>query len=217
MKRHAFTLIELLVVIAIIAILAAIIFPTFARVRENGRAIACTSNLKQIGMGLMMYAEDNGGFHPIAGAAIGWNAVDPVTQNGPWMQQLQTYLKSTKVLKCPSDGASEYSYFLSSRAAYLAVTPNAFAATDTRRIKDSSAFVVGGDTFSYNGGFETTDADKDDYSQNCVGGDDGGTPSIEWRRHNGGQNVLFADAHVKRFKGFNPALMTFRYDTMSGW
>ena len=217
MKKRAFTLIEILVVVAIIALLAAIIFPTFARVRENGRAIACVSNLKQIGMALNMYAEDNNGFHPIAGADISWNAIDPVTKNGPWMQQMQEYLKSTKVLKCPSDGDSEYSYFLGSRAAYLSATPNAFAATDMRRIQYVSAFVIGGDTFSRNGSFAITDADKDDYSQNCIGGNAGGTPSIEWRRHNGGQNVLFADAHVKRFIYFNPELMTFRYDVMSGW
>ena len=216
-RQRGFTLIEILIVVAIIAILAAIIFPAFSRARESGRAIACVSNLKQIGMALNMYAEDYDGFHPIAGADVSWDAVDPVTGNGPWMQQLQTYLKSKKVLRCPSDGDSEYSYFLGSRAAYLSVTPNAFAATNTRRIEFSTAFVVGGDTFSRNGSFAITDADKDDYSQNCVGGDENGTPSIEWRRHNNGQNILFADAHVKRFTRYNPELMTFRYNAMSGW
>jgi prepilin-type N-terminal cleavage/methylation domain-containing protein len=58
MKRHGFTLIELLVVIAIIAILAAILFPVFARAREKARANTCLSNVKQLTLGLMMYVSD---------------------------------------------------------------------------------------------------------------------------------------------------------------
>src|SRR6266496_4381160 len=56
-RRSAFTLIELLVVIAIIAILAAILFPVFAQARERARMTACVSNMRQIGTGLMMYAQ----------------------------------------------------------------------------------------------------------------------------------------------------------------
>jgi prepilin-type N-terminal cleavage/methylation domain-containing protein len=57
-RRRAFTLIELLVVIAIIAILAAILFPVFARAREQARKTSCLSNMKQLGLGFLMYAQD---------------------------------------------------------------------------------------------------------------------------------------------------------------
>ena len=63
-RKRAFTLIELLVVIAIIAILAAILFPVFARARENARRASCLSNLKQIGLGVMQYNQDYDGHYP---------------------------------------------------------------------------------------------------------------------------------------------------------
>lgn len=71
-KLFAFTLIELLVVIAIIAILAAILFPVFARARENARRSSCMSNMKQIGLGLMQYTQDYDERLPCPGATD-WN------------------------------------------------------------------------------------------------------------------------------------------------
>src|SRR6266536_4639298 len=65
-RRSGFTLIELLVVIAIIAILAALLFPVFARAREQARKTTCLSNLKQIGAGMLMYAQDYDETLPIA-------------------------------------------------------------------------------------------------------------------------------------------------------
>ena len=93
-SKKAFTLIELLVVIAIIAILAAILFPVFARARENARRASCQSNLKQIGLGLVQYTQDYDERYP--------QAID-TNYNMPWQLAVQPYMKSTQVFMCPSD------------------------------------------------------------------------------------------------------------------
>jgi prepilin-type N-terminal cleavage/methylation domain-containing protein len=95
-KSHkGFTLIELLVVIAIIAILAAILFPVFARARENARRASCASNLKQIGLGIMQYTQDYDECYMIHYDASAGNAKY-------WHQILQPYVKSTQIFDCPS-------------------------------------------------------------------------------------------------------------------
>jgi prepilin-type N-terminal cleavage/methylation domain-containing protein/prepilin-type processing-associated H-X9-DG protein len=85
-SNRAFTLIELLVVIAIIAILAAILFPVFAQAREKARQAACTSNLKQLGTAMMMYAQDYDETYP-----CGWGSAD----NGQsmWRNTLYPYVQ----------------------------------------------------------------------------------------------------------------------------
>jgi len=95
----AFTLIELLVVIAIIAILAAILFPVFAKVREKARQISCLSNEKQLGLGVMQYVQDNEETYPPGNVAPDSNSI---TGRG-WASQLYPYVKSTSVFKCPDD------------------------------------------------------------------------------------------------------------------
>jgi prepilin-type N-terminal cleavage/methylation domain-containing protein/prepilin-type processing-associated H-X9-DG protein len=99
--RRAFTLIELLVVIAIIAILAAILFPVFARARESARRASCLSNLKQIGLGMIMYTEDYDEHVP----PIDINAAADTNANNPygWADAIQPYLKSTQIFQCPSE------------------------------------------------------------------------------------------------------------------
>jgi prepilin-type N-terminal cleavage/methylation domain-containing protein len=99
-RKTGFTLIELLVVIAIIAILAAILFPVFGRARENARRSSCTSNMKQIGLGIMQYAQDYDEKFPGNG---GYNL--PTGETATWDLRIQPYVKSVQVLACPSDTA----------------------------------------------------------------------------------------------------------------
>jgi prepilin-type N-terminal cleavage/methylation domain-containing protein/prepilin-type processing-associated H-X9-DG protein len=107
-RRRGFTLIELLVVIAIIAILAAILFPVFAQAREKARQTSCTSNLKQLATGIMMYAQDYDELLPRANQ----DATTAECNAAPggcwfpnllfWQQMAQSYIKNFGVMACPS-------------------------------------------------------------------------------------------------------------------
>ena len=90
--RRAFTLIELLVVIAIIAILAAILFPVFARARENARRTSCLSNQKQIGLATMQYLQDYDEKYMVVDHGTGY----------AWFDPLQPYIKNEQVFRCSS-------------------------------------------------------------------------------------------------------------------
>ncbi len=214
--KRAFTLIELLVVIAIIAILAAMLLPALATAKQKAQTTQCNSNLRQVGIGLTMYSDDSEGRYPISGGAIPWNQTDAVTRAASWMQQLFAQMTTTNIYHCPSDRKWQFSYFNGARAAYAeAFSP---APVNTRKIMYPTAFVVSGDTGWDNATLGSPDdADKDDYSQNCVGGPDNGANWIEWRIHNKGQNLLFADGHTKWYKKYLTNEMTFRYDSMHGW
>jgi prepilin-type N-terminal cleavage/methylation domain-containing protein len=96
-NRKGFTLIELLVVIAIIAILAAILFPVFARAREKARQASCASNLKQLSAAVLMYAQDYDDVLP-KGIQQPWGT----TSSSPWYDMLYTYVKNGQVFQCPS-------------------------------------------------------------------------------------------------------------------
>src|SRR5579872_1572818 len=107
-KRKGFTLIELLVVIAIIAILAAILFPVFAKAREQARKVSCLSNMKQLGLATNMYVQDYDEKFPFG---ENWHADVPTTPTGVVdagyvcgnRYQLKPYLKSEAIWLCPSD------------------------------------------------------------------------------------------------------------------
>jgi len=96
-SQRGFTLIELLVVIAIIAILAAILFPVFARAREQARKASCASNLKQMGLACHMYAQDYDEFLPCDSYAC-----NSSTTHARLVGQILPYIKNTQVMYCPS-------------------------------------------------------------------------------------------------------------------
>jgi prepilin-type N-terminal cleavage/methylation domain-containing protein/prepilin-type processing-associated H-X9-DG protein len=100
-KNFGFTLIELLVVIAIIAILAAILFPVFARARENARRASCASNLKNIGLGILQYAQDYD--ERMVWDSINVQTPPPLQSITSWRGLLQPYIKSIQVFDCPSN------------------------------------------------------------------------------------------------------------------
>ncbi|NSW56527.1 MAG: DUF1559 domain-containing protein [Armatimonadetes bacterium] len=98
--RRGFTLIELLVVIAIIAILAAILFPVFARAREKARQASCLSNMKQWGLAMMMYAQDYDEMLPIT---MEVDAHGASTVLSAWWGAIDPYVKNRQLRWCPSD------------------------------------------------------------------------------------------------------------------
>ncbi len=101
-KVCGFTLIELLVVIAIISILAAILFPVFARARENARRANCASNLKQIGLGIMQYTQDYDERMPFQASATFNTFTVPSGSDTSYFYKLQPYVKSWELFRCPS-------------------------------------------------------------------------------------------------------------------
>jgi prepilin-type N-terminal cleavage/methylation domain-containing protein/prepilin-type processing-associated H-X9-DG protein len=97
-RKRGFTLIELLVVIAIIAILAAILFPVFARARENARRTSCQSNLKQLALGIKQYLQDYDERFPHSTGAT-------VSDLSGWAYVTQPYVKNEQILQCPSQSS----------------------------------------------------------------------------------------------------------------
>jgi len=104
-KRYAssaFTLIELLVVIAIIAILAAILFPVFAQAKEAAKKTACVSNMRQMGMAVVMYAQDHDDFFPLDEHHGG--------HENAWFHTLEPYSKAHLLYRCPSDTSQNWAH-----------------------------------------------------------------------------------------------------------
>jgi prepilin-type N-terminal cleavage/methylation domain-containing protein/prepilin-type processing-associated H-X9-DG protein len=100
-SKHGFTLIELLIVIAIIAILAAIIFPTFQKVRDNARRASCQSNLRQISMALMQYTQDNEERYPVGNNVVPWGF-----WGRGWAGEVYPYVNSRETFRCPDDSTT---------------------------------------------------------------------------------------------------------------
>jgi prepilin-type N-terminal cleavage/methylation domain-containing protein/prepilin-type processing-associated H-X9-DG protein len=198
--KTGFTLIELLVVIAIIALLAAILFPVFARARENARKSSCLNNTKQIGIALMQYVQDYDETYPPAY----WNG--GAVPLGSW---LTSYTKNSQIWRCPSDGANRgavnanygnQSYAWNSW--YLDNDGSAFGVTtDTPRnlanIKKSAevaavwgAWAGNGFIFDHPYGGCGDPRSRMEGSTDCAG-------SAASVGHLGGGNFTFADGHSK--------------------
>jgi prepilin-type N-terminal cleavage/methylation domain-containing protein/prepilin-type processing-associated H-X9-DG protein len=194
--RRGFTLIELLVVIAIIAILAAILFPVFARAREKARQTSCLSNVKQIGLGLLMYAQDYD--ERLPGTYQKETAADwPLLK---WSTLMAPYVKNSQIFTCPSyDNAQGYganTYVMpDSRGDFNSAMAGITHPAETLMIFDcwnAGAWCATGNWFGERG-----------CSAGCYGGRAAGLrfDGADISRHNGGFNAVLCDGHAKWFKG----------------
>jgi prepilin-type N-terminal cleavage/methylation domain-containing protein/prepilin-type processing-associated H-X9-DG protein len=210
--KKGFTLIELLVVIAIIAILAAILFPVFARARENARRASCQSNLKQIGLGILQYTQDyDERFSPSAN-----NEADYALSG----LRIGPYTKSDQLLVCPSD--SNVSYNVRKVSGVGTIATSYYVSGDTYEepnIVDSLTWgVFSGDTgisqAQVGAPSETilvterdgnvTDGHVDRGNATATSGTSGDTWNFVTNRHLDTANYLFVDGHVKSLKRPNP-------------
>ncbi len=206
MRRTGFTLIELLVVIAIIAILAAILFPVFAKAREKARQASCQSNLKQMGLGMIMYASDYDTRYP---------RYSPGPQH--WNVQIYPYIKNMAMYRCPNSTRNPE-------------VLNGTARNFVPGLNDMGCRVHSDYAFNYGGGAYSTPTWP--APQNCIEtdvqapaetfwvlegscnrigpyprqadgswiGPAGAAPnavSRQYRIHNDGQNIVYCDGHVK--------------------
>ena len=163
-RNRGFTLIELLVVIAIISILAAILFPVFARSRENARRTSCLSNVKQIGLGLMQYIQDSDERYPpatqcdVTGCGSYALDTDPSKPSGKfdiaayvgtghylsWMDSIYPYVNSLQIFVCPSwsGGATTTNYGYSSAFGGYRSTPTSWGGGGASFVPLAMASVV---------------------------------------------------------------------------
>ena len=177
-RRRGFTLIELLVVIAIIAILAAILFPVFAKAREKARQSSCLSNQKQIGLGMMMYAQDYD--ETIPQYRHDWPGRTVAYEYCLWYWLVNPYVKNRQVFICPSQQeVATASYKCSYGLNYVYVGQKPLA-----RITHPAETFLCGETTS--GVVIYVPSQGDTYRQYSA-----------FDRHNDGANYSFCDGHAK--------------------
>jgi prepilin-type N-terminal cleavage/methylation domain-containing protein/prepilin-type processing-associated H-X9-DG protein len=188
MTKRGFTLIELLVVIAIIAILAAILFPVFAKAREKARQSSCLSNHKQLVLGFLQYVQDYDEVFPQAGNLAHDLAVWPNGTTGAnyWITRIYPYVKNAQVYNCPSasaiwatggpTGATPIGYNVAGGGPQLASLGTIVNPAQTALIGDTE----GASSYTF---FNTYQSNR------------GLSP-----RHNDGGNIGFIDGHCKWVK-----------------
>jgi prepilin-type N-terminal cleavage/methylation domain-containing protein/prepilin-type processing-associated H-X9-DG protein len=189
--RKGFTLIELLVVIAIIAILAAILFPVFARAREKARQTSCLSNIKQLALGFHMYSSDYDETFPAR--TIGANCNAALRVGGTAEQAVYPYVKNAQLYICPSRDAAGYCGNIAAswqalvpRSGYH-VTCTAFGgAVKVGRIQIPAEVLLLGEGST--GTYLRYSTDK-----TCE------APQV-LEAHNGGNNIGYCDGHGKWVK-----------------
>ncbi|HXI16661.1 MAG TPA: DUF1559 domain-containing protein, partial [Chloroflexota bacterium] len=215
-----FTLIELLVVIAIIAILAAILFPVFARARENGRRASCQSNMKQIGLGLIQYTQDYDEKFPAI--VVGYNYWGTGDGKGPWLTLIQPYVKSLQVLDCPSNPlpspVGTATYPGPSYAGNMAgdhnygngpTDPPSKGIFETAGRDGVSLASVGSPATT----IAVTESDWAPQFSSIVIDFNSGGPNLLYAGHLSTSNYLFADGHVKALKPSG----TYRAGSVNYW
>ena len=207
-KVKGFTLIELLVVIAIIAILAAILFPVFARARENARRSSCQSNLKQLGLGIIQYNQDYDERYPFNNAGTVGAGV-----RNTWDLQIQPYTKSMQVLTCPSDTSTPRialgaPYGDVTRSYILAGYVNGVSLAEVNAPALTTMLLEKNGQESGQPALTATAWDRytimGHTDQEAANGlyhlNDAMTPAGAEGRHLGTNNILYADGHVKQHK-----------------
>ncbi len=198
--KSGFTLIELLVVIAIIAILAAMLFPVFARVRENARKSTCQSNLKQLGTAYAMYAQD---YDEVLPRWYQWYAVNGT--NASWDVALYPYTKNYQIISCPSDTNSllvavpAYNN-VQLRRSYTMPRHISETATSLAAVPAPASTVLLAERMSqtWNGSASWTNMATCENLGSQLGVN--GNATDPWR-HLGTNNFLFVDGHVKARAG----------------
>jgi prepilin-type N-terminal cleavage/methylation domain-containing protein/prepilin-type processing-associated H-X9-DG protein len=200
-RERGFTLIELLVVIAIIAILAAILFPVFARAREKAKQTSCLSNCKQMGLGVMMYAQDYDDRY-LGASATAASVPRPVTgtpgvlyTSALWPDLLHPYVMNLQLYRCPSVPSAGLGYGWNIQMGYALGYPGR-----------TGPLYQGVAVSEVQYPAQTLCIADSDWTHSTADYPYGNTYMLDYtphpsrfipRRHNDGANLVFADGHAK--------------------